>query len=244
MDIIVNNLTTNLGDTLGATCLFKKQKGKIVFKDTPKGKNIASLFNDLAEVEFTKLQIEDYPDVNTLEPLPRSQKLLNYFGISDVTCIPKIKISKNEQEWAREFLKDYKNPVAIVATTGDKNNYRKIRPEAFEELISGNPQFTFLNFGITKKEFLQDKPNFQPIKHTIEILDLDIRKLAACYSVIKKYIGCDTGDYHLMLAVGGEANVLVPKSNFPIYHYPLHHYTVDLWKNEPIRVNYMTVTKK
>jgi len=81
---------------------------------------------------------------------------------------------------------------------------------------------SFLNFGLSKNHVKHNFANLTvPGIHTF--FDLPIREQAAIYHVVGRYIGPDTGDYHMMLSVGGKCDVLVPTSS-PGYSYQYFHY--------------------
>ena len=43
------------------------------------------------------------------------------------------------------------------------------------------------------------------------MIDLELEDLCALYKAVGIYFGTDTGDFHLMLAVGGSCTVICPK---------------------------------
>jgi hypothetical protein len=64
--------------------------------------------------------------------------------------------------------------------------------------------------------------------------------LAACYALVGQICCCDTGDYHLMLSVGGKVLLTSPDESEKLgYIYSELHYQPNLWKNEEIRVRYI-----
>lgn len=205
-------------------------------------KAVSAVFDGLCPVEFIDEPEEKIYHINN-DDTHYAQRVLNHLSISDVNCIPKIALTENEILWAKEFLKEYENPIAIVndnSGCNDPNNHRAhyVRPpvELMQDQVNlwlkeGN---SLLQFG--RKE--DDK--FTPLEDTIKIRGLTIRQLASCYRIIGKLISGDTGDYHLMLAVGGEAAVLVPAESQRLgYLYNELHYQPKLWKDEKIRVAYM-----
>jgi len=74
------------------------------------------------------------------------------------------------------------------------------------------------------------------IRHLVNadtMLECTIDEKISWYQQSLRYIGCDTGDYHLMLALGGKCIVLVP-DNCEQYEYRRWHY-IDY----PGRVKYV-----
>ena len=240
-------VTTNhgsLGDNLWITPLFKNgRKGKVIATDIPTIRSLMPLFDGLAEIEF----VAAAPDVSkSPDQTHEAQRILNYYGISDVNCIPQIKLTPEEVEWARDFLSPYENPIVVIADnsgSSDPNNYRAryvVRPpvENIQYLCDSlRHKHSLLQFGLKPDFYRLGYSNFTKLDGTIEIRGLPIRKLAACYHVCGKYIGGDTGDYHLMLAVGGKAVVSVPPAN-EYYNTKSLLYHDSLWKGELTRVRY------
>ena len=230
--IELTNSDANLGDTLALTAILKKYYGHVKVVDLPQTRSLYKIFDGIADVEYTK---DHQPDCNiTNEFLPKSQKILNYYGVDDVNCIPKIKLTNDEIEWGKEELKSkgIESAIAINFVPKEEGNYRSIPEDIVLNFIDSNyPNKQKLQFGLTK--YIK-----QPNVHCISMLDYEIRQLAALYYNIGHYVGCDTGDYHLMLSVGGECDVIVPESNWPTYHWPLHLYFEKLWKKEKPRVKY------
>ena len=70
--------------------------------------------------------------------------------------------------------------------------------------------FTPIQFGISD--------NFTPLNGCIHIVDAPLEETAALYKAIGNYFGTDTGDLHLMVAVGGTCVVLVPEQIHPSYN--------------------------
>lgn len=73
------------------------------------------------------------------------------------------------------------------------------------------------------------------VLHILEVLDtplscggsgLPLEHKINEFAANPRYIGCDTGDYHLMLAVGGKCIVLVP-DDCDDYQYRRWHYDSD-----------------
>ncbi len=80
----------------------------------------------------------------------------------------------------------------------------------------------------------------EPIDGIMQVRGLSVRQLAAVYHIIGKLISPDTGDYHLMLAVGGKAVCLAPahSDQFGYRHWDLH-YDALCWGEERPRVRYI-----
>jgi len=238
--IKVTNNSGSVGDCLGLTPLFKKEKGVIVMLKNYVTENILSkLYDGVADIEFVDKPVEACPETN--DTVCYSQRILNYFKMDDISPIPFVRITDEEKSWAKDFLKSYENPIAFNGAVGKPDGhelarYREI-PTNICDFLIGNAKKTnsVLQFGLSS--------NYRKFDGVVNILDLPIRQLVACYSVIGKYIGSDTGDYHLMLAVGGKCDVFIPPSTWH-YNHGRHLYLSYAWKNEPsTRVNYYVFNK-
>jgi len=246
MSLIITNTAGSLGDWLSLTPLLAAKPGLTVLaKDSPHTRRFAVLYEGLAKVEFTNQEIRDTPA--TEENLCFSKRILNYYGLSNVSAIPVVKLKQEEIEWAREFLSAYENPVVfnntVAAARRDKPdtdmcNYRRLPDKLTESLIKTlkSQGKTLLKFG-TKTIQTNIYNNFDEVEGVENIIDLDLRSLAACYHVIGNYVGTATGDMHLMLAVGGRCSVHVPPDAWH-YSWGKHHYYGSAWKNEEIRAIY------
>lgn len=243
---VLINITSNcanLGDNLWITPLFKNGvKGSVTFSDTPRTRSIARIFDGLADVDFVPL-VENVQ--KSADETHEAQRILNCWDRTDVNCIPEIKITKEEIEGAQAFLSPYKNPIVVIADnsgSSDPKNYRAsvVRPPIpYMQYLCDQAakRYTPLQFGLSPNYYGQGISNFTKLNGTVEIRGLPLRQLAACYHVCGKYIGGDTGDYHLMLSVGGKAMVSIPHECRG-YQYRRLLYTEELWKGEPVRVKY------
>lgn len=243
--------TGTWGDSLFLTpalqALKKKGENSIVeMHNDEQCHAVSRVFDDLASVTFCDNPISKLYDINQ-EKTHYAQRILNELNIKEVNCIPKVILKKEEINWAKSFLKQYINPVVIVADVSgkwDKTNYRaqfvcppKEMIQYIVDLYVKN-NYTVLQFG--RKE----DDRFTPLNNTIHIRGLKIRELLACYFVVGKYIGPDTGDYHAMLSVNGKCITLHPPENYKMgYIYHELHYLPEYWKDEKTRVRYVDFWK-
>lgn len=248
----INNTAGSLGDWLSLTPILRakaKENPLVIALDSPHTRLFAAVYDGLAEVQFVKGPIEDTPQ--TAEAVCFSQRILNHYKAFDQSPIPSINVTDAEVEWARGFLKDYPNPYVFNPTTAsarfdkpytDICNYRRLPIALVVSIIDGlkKAKYTILKFGTkeTQKGIYQNHEEFDDV---VSLPDLTIRQLAACYKVIGKYVGTDTGDHHLMLAVGGECRLFVPPET-AFYQYRstlyLQHGEYDPWKGGPVREIY------
>ena len=179
-----------------------------------------------------------------------TQRILAAYGFRDKPSIPRVVMRPDEIQWAIGYLKGLGCGAKTIAITnhnsgsGDPTNYRAhyVRPSS--EVIKTLARF-WMAAGYKVVQFgpaptFHDKDPFDPIPNTIQVRGLSVRQLAACYHVIGKMIGQDSGDYHLMLAVGGKVACLVPRHNeqFGYCHWDLLYDDV-CWGSERPRVHYV-----
>jgi len=239
---------SSLGDCLYLTSVFRYETGKVILHNDEQSKQVGLVFDNICDVEYNDFPPER-PD-NLIKDIShklnldhRTRKILLSLGINEKVSCPFVRISKEETDWAIEFLKDYKKPIVIIndnSGSWDKNNIRAhyVRPPTdmmqliCDKIIEGG--FSPLQFGRKENE------RFTPLIGAKSIRGLSIRQLAACYSVIKKYIGGDTGDYHLMIATGGKANVFIPKESYNLgYIYNDLLYKTENFLNQDPLVKYI-----
>ena len=248
--MIETNITIgNLGDALWMTPLFKNNRDGIInILDVSETRRLEDIFYKL------NISIQYLPHLKPLTidktQTHVAQQYLNFFNINDDNCIPKINIKEDDLLWAKDLISKYPNPLVVISNnigSSDPQNYwgayRTPPLDIFKNLLEEySKKYTLLHFGLSKnfikKSYGNECNNFSELPNCINILDLNLSKLAACYSLIGKYLGGDTGDYHLMLSVGGKCNVLIPEHHYLGYNYNSLLYFNSLWKNEKPRVKY------
>ena len=182
-----------------------------------------------------------------------TQRILAAYGFRDKPSIPRVLLKVEEINWAVEYLRGLGCGFNTVAFTnhnsgsGDPTNYRAhyVRPpsEVIKTLARfwGGGKGKVIQFGPAPTFHDNDPYNDKDteIPGAIQVRGLSVRQLAACYHVIGKFIGGDSGDYHLMLAVGGKAVCLTPCNNEQTgyCHWDLHYDSI-CWGEEKPRVQY------
>jgi ADP-heptose:LPS heptosyltransferase len=251
--IIGNKGNGSLGDCLWITSVFRYIKaGKVVLHNDEQCRAVGRIFDNICEVEYSHSPPERPDNITHLSTelytsSHRSKKILLACGITNNVSVPFVKINNSETAWAKDFLKKYKNPIVAIndnSGSGDPSNFRAayVRPpvDKLQSLVNKlvNKNHTVLQFGRIENS------KFTPLSHCEHIRGLSIRQTAACYSVIQQYIGGDTGDYHLMLAVGGTAVVLIPDESIQFgYVYNDLLYKDINFENNMRRVNYLNFNK-
>lgn len=240
----------NLGDILTLTPLFKKIKNATLeIIDDEVARNKGCLMEGLCKVVYTKTPAPECPQ--TKERTHRSQRMLNALNIKDVNAIPFIIVKEEEIQWAKDFLSKYENPVAFSpynSCSFDPNNFgaqaRTFTSEMCKSYIDAlAKQYTILQFGLGPNFYSKMPTEIIEFDKVINIPNLNLRQLAACYKVIGKGLFSDTGDPFLMIATGGKVIETIPM-NLSYYPYWDYAYVDDhLWQGENRRAKYFCMTK-
>lgn len=234
--LVVGSSCGGIGDNLIFTPIFKKIKNATIeMLDHPDCRRVASLFDGMADVEFVD-KPRGCPEKHITGHI--AQDKLDGLGITDINCIPWTITTDFDYAWGSYHLRRFyvgKPFIAFAANNNGSSNpddwqaHYRLFPNWQEIIDEFAKKYTVLQFGLSR--------SITPFKNTIPIVDLSINQLKGCYKYIGKYIGIDTGDYHLMIAVGGESHVLVPPPS-SFYSHRQWHYIPYFWKEEPVRVKY------
>lgn len=207
-----------LGDTLSITPL-AKALGKKAVMLMPKGMaHLAFLFNDLCPVRISEVfPLFRWRAVNAIK-----QKL-EIFGIGNVELLPVVHIRPEVAMNARTLIRGYPNPIAFCPTCSKGWDHIRQRPFHFWTPVikEMSQRYTVLQFG------RKDYPTIDGAKRMPFV---DLETLAGIYKIIGNYVGVDTGDYHLMLAVGGRC--VVAEAD------PLPDYQAAIWCYDSPKVRY------
>ncbi len=240
----------NLGDTLWLTPLARYEPDLTVWMrgDDAKARSVAAVFDLMC-----KVWLEPNPPETKKAPVRAhvTQQILTAYGHGGKPSVPVMLLLPSEVAWAVDYLRvvtggHARKVVALVnhcSGSADPTNYRasyvRGNPEAFKALASfwRGAGYKVLQFGPAPGFYTPDV--FTPIEGAIPVRGLTIRQMAAVYHVIGKLISLDTGDYHLMLAVGGKVACLVPPHSDELgyRHWDLL-YDAVCWGDEKPRVTY------
>lgn len=126
--------------------------------------------------------------------------------------LPSVRLTESELAEGRAYVANVKRPVAISINCAPAwKHLRETAMDTWEKVCNWLMArgYTPLQFGLSS--------NFTPIQGLTHHRDIPVRKLAAIYAAIGWYVGIDSGDRWLMLAVGGQSFVLCPAdcSDYP-----------------------------
>jgi len=202
--------SSGLGDILTLTIVCKHFPGLTV-QLHPNYAKFAFLFDGLCEkVELTSTPIHTtgvYVENGTF-----GQYMLHSFGYTGEDTTPFIFINTDKYLKAQETIKNIKNPIIFKPNCSKRwSHIREYDSVYVQEELNKYIQkgHTPIQVGI--------KENYTPYDGCIHLPDLDLQELSALYKAVGFYFGTDTGDYHLMLAVGGTAVALVPEKKYSDY---------------------------
>lgn len=211
--------------------------------DSPHTREFATLYQGLAEVTFLPAGHPDlHPTPETDEPTCFSLRIMRALGLTG-SPIPYVEVTDRERAEALDFLFGVvkHHPASLVAIAPSPGgaradlpdshiaNYRRwpddLRNRLIDDLLSRGYQP--VRFG-TKERQKHIYANHAEWPGVLSIPDLNVRQLAACMAVIGRYVGTDSADHHLALAVGAESEMHVPESRW-FYDHSRHHYGPDAW---------------
>lgn len=221
-----------LGDTLTITPVAKQLGDKCRMQLPNSLAHLGTLFEGLCPVQL----VEDFPVWPGNEKCEHQAVYkLKHMGLDACDHVPYIRLTENELEWGRRHLEAIKNGdnyrmdvagnglVAFAPTCAPWWSESKMRGiEYWEEFFEYDPR-TILQFG---------RKDYPTIKRAIRMPFYNLRELASVYAAIGELVSVDTGDLHLMLAVGGKCFVVSPEEN--------RNYKMKEWQYQSERIKYST----
>jgi hypothetical protein len=243
-----------LGDSLWITPLLNAFPSSVLkMYDTPTCRNVSQIFEGLlSRVEFCENPhnpplIGMPPAINA--PVHYSQRMLMAAGKPNESAIPKIKLRKEEIEWARQHLSRLGNIDRMVVIHTHNSGWansenwfaRHLKPPI--KMMEWTASVAKAN-GYEALQFCNDPwpnapDNFDPLPNTKHIRGLTLRQTAACYHVIGRMISGDTGDPYLALSVGAKVIWLMAKEiEWTGYRWHNVQYVENMWMGENNRARY------
>lgn len=199
--MIVSSSTYGMGDILVLTSVAKHIPHCEV-RLQPEARRFSRFFRNISNKIIITENIMPTPDIG---PGHYAQKKLRAFGIENQCYLPYVHLTEEEKKEGLNWARQYDNPIIFVPNVSLQ--WKKERePDSiyFQNLVSKLAESaTILQFGLSN--------NFTEYKHTIPILDVSIDSLIKYYYGVSRFIGVDTGDTHLMLAVGGSCKIYIPR---------------------------------
>lgn len=197
-----------LGDYLLLTAVTKYFPNQFTIQLPPEKQRFSILFQDLAKVEITS-DIKTLPDLGPCGEHYTTRKLRNFFG-DEATLLdnrPLVLYSDIESEkWVAEYLKDKPNSAIFVPTCSPQWKSVRNIPEPIARNVYKQVEANYTPI------VCQSRTNFLDIGEH-QLIDLDLKKYICLLRRVGLYFGGNTGDEHLMTAVGGRTLVYQPEDH-------------------------------
>lgn len=190
------NGAPGIGDTLMITPLARALGDRAIMTLPPSMERLAFLFRNLCRVRIS----DSHPIFTFQGGILQSAGLLRMFRMPMVDPIPRIDLDPANIAIARRSIESFNNPLAFCPTCSRHWAYMRQRPPIFWRPIIAElkKRYTVLQFGL---------PDYPIVDGATRMPFDSIERMAACYHLIGNYVGVNTGDHHLMIAVGGRAVV-------------------------------------
>ncbi len=240
--MILHSNLGNLGDNLILTPLLRTGAfTRVQMPDDRTTRSAAQVYAGIAPVEFVPPGSITHIREMQGERIHRAVAYLRVHHLENCNPIPWMVRTGDEMVWAIRCLSDLmhqhgkSNLLAVNFTTmnagGDRASAARAIPRHIAEHIVAAATargYQCVNIGVSS--------NHTPMPGVIDLLDLNVRQAAACYALIGRYVGGESGPVHLMIANGGRVIVLHPDID-PLY-YPgwMCHYTDEMFATarEPV----------
>ncbi len=209
--IISSNQSKGLGDILILTAVCKILNGVDEIHLNPGVQQFKLFFDGICNniiITKTPYLLKDIGEGHFIE-----RKLRNFLSDDQIPkeYYPQINVKNDDNlKWAKSIQSQYEKPILIFHPNCSlpwkyKKEYGNKADEYFtmQQIINFlSKKFTIIQTGLSS--------NFTKYNNVIEMKDLPLGKLISLYYISGRYLGSDTGDFHLMLAVGGKTLVLHP----------------------------------
>jgi hypothetical protein len=226
--IILGSPSTGLGDILLLTSVCKhllKTSIKVKVELPHSKERFAHLFEGLAQVEL-KDECHITPDIGGGHYATR--KLRHFFGNSadNLDNRPLVLYSDPESErWVSEYLKDKPNPVIFVSACSKQWDSVRSMPRELADGVLG-----MLNDAGYTPILCSYSENVMELDCQYQLTDLPLVKYICLLRRVGRYVGCNTGDMHLAVAVGAKTEVFQP------FDHPL--FNESEWNYKHPTINY------
>ena len=236
-DIAIGNPvgSQSMGDTLLLTAVCKHQRNLIV-ELHPKAEQYDFFFKGICK----EVKIVEKP---TLCPekggglyVDRKLAAMGHAGADNLPHVSRQAYFDFLEE-AKEELRDYHNPIVFAPNTSPKGIPKaQFEMEFWKPILQElSKTYSVLQFGCSS--------NFSDFDDVAgQFIDYPLEKVAAMFSLIRKYVGVDTGIHHLMLAVGGD-NVIYHHNRGLKEQFESGHMFHE-WNYDSPRVSYVNADSK
>lgn len=202
--MILSSINDGMGDILLLTSIAKYFPSAEIHLQ-PTAARFSRFFRDISSKIVITENIIPVPEIGNDHYAKRKLRGISP-DLADKCYLPYVSCNRQELEEGMSLIEKYHNPIVLVANSSLRWKHEREPKEPFFQNIVDRLNglgTTVLQFGVSQ--------NFTQLRGTIPILDLDMETLIKYYAAIKRFIGVDTGDTHLMLALGGQCDVYIPR---------------------------------
>jgi hypothetical protein len=194
--------SSGMGDVLLLTAICKHIPNSTV-ELYPNAKKFQLFFDQICKEVIITDQAFVTPDI---PPGHFAQQKLRFYGIRNKCYLPYVYPKNEYLTKGLELIKHYHNPIAFVANCAAHQKARDMPKNIAQNLVNNliSKNHTVLQFGLSN--------NLTELQGTTPIIDVSVYDLICYYSAIKKFVGVDTGDAHLMIALGGSCDLIIPSN--------------------------------
>ncbi len=208
----------------------------------------AQLFKENAKVIITDSPLFEsesmakYGNKNLSRPfIHATQNFMNIYGLDSKNYIPKLKFTKDEIEFADNFVQPLILPALVIGPiiAGIKNNQNDIaRQYRFMDMVNWGKMLTALSSYFTLIYTCKES-DYIPIAAPHIRLHESARKTAAVLNKVKLFLGVDSGLHQLSIAAGASTFILVRSFQLsPTYCFTNYAYLPEMWTYELQRAFY------
>lgn len=234
---------TGIESTFLATVVFRYNRNAIIeFRDTDRGRQLATVFEGMGQIQFVKepISLEEsirlYGDPALQDNQAHiAEMYVRSLQLNHSNYIPWVALRPDEILWAKRYVAQFRNPICLCPAAGDASSnpdgFKRMLPErGWSRIVDAlHGQYDFIYF--TKAD------NHFPIKHTTPVFELTLRQMCAVFRVAGIYLGIECGLHHGAIAAGAYSKCLI-NPNQTEYFAPNTVYTPGMWQEEPKRVEY------
>lgn len=218
-----------LGDTLILTSVCKHliaNKKKVEVSLPVNIKRFSILFDGLADVIIEDSSYH-LPDIGGGHYATR--KLRNFFENSELLDNRPLVLHSNKESeiWVENYLSDKVNPIIFVPHCAKQwHEVRSLKIHDYIPLINQLKEEYFTPI------ICQNSSNPISSNYVNILTDLELSKYISLLRRVGNYIGCNTGDMHLAIAVGATCKVIQPENHllFNADEWNYNHPSIQYYK--------------
>lgn len=215
--------------------------------------DLASILQSVARIEYVHTPITEpeslalyasqYGQPPQTAPLVNAaQGYLARYGLDTRDCIPAALPPACEVEWARRWLKQWRNPVVFTPVPGGLSNPAdEVARSKWVPPLHWEPTLRRLSAHHDLLYFTA-RNHYVPFPIAIPLLGFSMAKVAAVQHVCRRHLGVENGLLHMAVAMGAECWVGLPTADLNHQSFRPYIYAEHQWGSQPNRVSYAPLT--